>query len=87
MSVNSSNADVIYENYPCSICAEKLHSHLVNGGLKILLSYGTWIKIQVAEGDSFKQTPADRNLAILRYLRKWDGDWKNKNEISFNQRR
>ena len=31
--------------------------------------------------EHFKQTPADRNLAILRYLRKWDGDWKNKNEI------
>jgi len=54
---------------------------LVNGGLKILLSYGTLVKIQVAKGDSFKQTPADRNLAILRYLRKW-GTWKNKNEIA-----
>lgn len=30
----------------------------------------------------FNQTPGDRNLAILRYLRKWDGDWKNKNEIA-----
>lgn len=45
----------------------------------IILTVG--LKSQVIEGKSFKQTPADRNLAILRYLRKWDGDWKNKNEI------
>jgi len=32
--------------------------------------------------ENFKQTAGDRNLAILRYLKKWDGDWKNKNEIA-----
>ena len=42
------------------------------------------VKSQLVKEKSFKQTPADRNIAILRYLRKWDGDWKNKNEIGIH---
>jgi len=36
----------------------------------------------VVEGNSFRQTPLDRNLTILLYLKKYDGDWKNRNEIA-----
>ena len=36
----------------------------------------------MAEGKSFRQTPLDRNLTILLYLKKFDGEWKNKNEIA-----
>jgi len=36
----------------------------------------------VTEKDSFKQTPLERNLIILLYLKKHDGEWKNKNEIA-----
>jgi len=36
----------------------------------------------VAEGKSFKQTPLERNMTILLYLKKFDGEWKNKNEIA-----
>jgi len=31
---------------------------------------------------SFKQTPLERNISILLYLKKYDGEWKNKNEIA-----
>ena len=48
----------------------------------VLLSHRTRVKIQVAEGKSSKQTPLDRNLAILLYLKKYDGEWKNKNQIA-----
>ena len=34
------------------------------------------------KGNSFRQTPLDRNLTILLYLKKYDGDWKNTNEIA-----
>lgn len=36
----------------------------------------------MAEGKSFRQTPLDRNLTILLYLKKHDGEWKNTNEIA-----
>lgn len=34
----------------------------------------------------FKQTTGDRNIAILRYLKKFDGDWKNVSEINRHQK-
>ena len=48
----------------------------------VLLSPRTLVKIKVVEGKSFRQTPLDRNLTILLYLKKYDGDWKNTNEIA-----
>ena len=32
--------------------------------------------------ENFRQTPLDRNLTILLYLKKHDGEWKNTNEIA-----
>jgi len=46
------------------------------------LSQRTLVEMQLAEGNSFRQTPLDRNLTILLYLKKYDGDWKNTNEIA-----
>jgi len=40
------------------------------------------VKSQLVEEKSFKQTPLERNLTIILYLKKNDGDWKNKNEIA-----
>ena len=36
----------------------------------------------MAEGKSFRQTPFERNTIILLYLKKHEGEWKNKNEIA-----
>ncbi len=36
----------------------------------------------MAEEKSFKQTPLERNITILLYLKKHEGEWKNKNEIA-----
>ena len=36
----------------------------------------------MAEGKSFKQTILERNTIILLYLKKHEGEWKNKNEIA-----
>ena len=40
------------------------------------------VKSQLVEEKLFKQTPLERNLTILLYLKKHDGIWKNKNEIA-----
>lgn len=40
------------------------------------------VKSQLVEEKSFRQTPLDRNLTILLYLKKHDGEWKNTNEIA-----
>jgi len=47
-----------------------------------LLIRSNGVQYQVAEGNLFRQTPLDRNLTILLYLKKHDGEWKNKNEIA-----
>ena len=38
--------------------------------------------VQIIVSKSFKQTPLERNISILLYLKKYDGEWKNKNEIA-----
>ena len=40
------------------------------------------VKSQLVEEKLFKQTPLERNLTIMIYLKKNDGNWKNKNEIA-----
>ena len=55
------------------------------GFSSVLLSDRTWVETQVVKGN-FKQTPGDRNIAILRYLKKFDGDWKNVSEINRYQK-
>lgn len=51
----------------------------------VLLSDITSVETQVVKGN-FKQTPGDRNIAILRYLKKFDGYWKNASEINRHQK-
>ena len=40
------------------------------------------VKSQLVKEKSFRQTPLDRNLTILLYLKKHDGELKNTNEIA-----
>ena len=51
----------------------------------VLLSPRTFVKDKVGKGN-FTQTPGDRNIAILRYLKKFDGEWKNAREINTYQK-
>ncbi len=51
----------------------------------VLLSPRTFVKDKVGKGN-FTQTPGDRNIAIIRYLKKYDGQWKNSREINTHQK-
>jgi len=50
------------------------------------LSHRFCAEYKVTKKESAQQSPGDRNLAILRYLNKYYGEWKNKRQINTYQK-
>ena len=54
--------------------------------LRSALSHRFWAEYKVTKKVSAQQSPGDRNLAILRYLNKYYGEWKNASQINRYQK-